>query len=221
MTDTKSTQGLVAALEESARRFRSYAVMHSDKGTSDGFSKAERNSAMANQCENALAAYRANPIPAVPHDAQGEEDEAWLRRKKPQAHYSGWAEDNARIDRLLTRLRQPSIRPCYECGGTEMIGPICATCNPDLRQPSSGWRPELGDLVQISSSAPYADDWRGVALFFAGVHMAPTALGAKVNVTLSEHWPPRHNGDLTDDFPMEHIEPRVPTPPTSSDGEGA
>lgn len=39
----------------------------------------------------------------------------------------------------------PFDQPCHDCGSTEIIGPICATCNPKIEEllgGSGGWRPD-------------------------------------------------------------------------------
>ncbi len=36
----------------------------------------------------------------------------------------------AKLDELESRLKP---QPCYECGGTDILAPVCLTCNPEYR----------------------------------------------------------------------------------------
>lgn len=74
---------------------------------------------------------------------------------------------------------------------------------------------KIGDPVRLSSVMPYYVDWEHTPLWVAGIHAA-NITGA-ISYTLSEHWPPRHNGDLTSDFADEYV---VALRSTSTNAEG-
>lgn len=69
---------------------------------------------------------------------------------------------------------------------------------------------QLGDAVQVRQREDlgWTLDWRGETLFVAGIYYEPTYKAESgIRYTLSEVWPPRHNGDLTSDFHHDQIEP--------------
>ncbi len=69
--------------------------------------------------------------------------------------------------------------------------------------PGKPWVPQIGERVEVTDETPGAEDWRGVSIWVAGVHVHHSGDG--LNVTVSEEWPipARTTGrylGLADDF---------------------
>ncbi|SCW95960.1 hypothetical protein [Ancylobacter rudongensis] len=60
---------------------------------------------------------------------------------------------------------------------------------------TSEWK--LGDRVAISPSSEWHADWRDWAGYVCELHMCPSG---KIDVGVSNHYPPKHLGDITDGF---------------------
>lgn len=75
----------------------------------------------------------------------------------------------------------------------------------ELRKERAIWRPQLGDPVTITAASQYAADYERTVLYVAGI-TAEQQTG-EPNVWLSDAWPPRHHGDVTDGWRMEEITP--------------
>lgn len=63
---------------------------------------------------------------------------------------------------------------------------------------------QLGDRVKVSVACRYFGDWRGWSGFVVGLHVA-SVTGA-ISVDVSDHFPPRHLGDVTTDFAITDLE---------------
>lgn len=64
----------------------------------------------------------------------------------------------------------------------------------------------IGEPVEIALSYHFSDDWRGVPLWVCKVEQPAATDHLLYGVT--EHWPPRTLGDITDDFREEDLMPR-------------
>lgn len=72
----------------------------------------------------------------------------------------------------------------------------------------------IGEECHINETSKYFQDWKSTRLWFAGIRMDIRT--GDTDVTVAEHWPPRHPGDLTDGFPLSEISAGGPlclTPP--------
>jgi hypothetical protein len=61
----------------------------------------------------------------------------------------------------------------------------------------------IGEECHINETSKYFQDWKSTRLWFAGIRIDVRT--GNNDVTVAEHWPPRHNGDLTDGFPLSEI----------------
>lgn len=63
---------------------------------------------------------------------------------------------------------------------------------------------QLGDRVKVADTSRCAADWRGWTGFVVGLRMMID--NEAVDVTVSDHFPPRHLGDLTSGFAFVDLE---------------
>lgn len=61
----------------------------------------------------------------------------------------------------------------------------------------------IGQPVVVPDTCQYFADWRGQTLWIAGVQFDHRK--RRLDYTVSEHWPPRHNGDLSDGWAEEDL----------------
>lgn len=64
---------------------------------------------------------------------------------------------------------------------------------------------QLGDRVKVAPKCRHFGDWRGWSGFVVGMHVLERT-GA-IAVDVSDHFPPRHHGDVTTDFEIDDLEP--------------
>lgn len=97
------------------------------------------------------------------------------------------------------------------------------------RAEGEGWLPKVGDAIHVIADmlpASYREDWRDVTGFIAALKFSPNMPG-NLDVTISEVWPPRSNGDYVDGFGIDSLCPRhhdsgvvgSPVQPEGTDGE--
>lgn len=66
---------------------------------------------------------------------------------------------------------------------------------------------QIGDKVFVVAEclpAHYSEDWRDVEAFVTAIRYAPAMKGG-YDVTISEVWPPKSNGDLVDGFDIDSL----------------
>lgn len=104
----------------------------------------------------------------------------------------------------LAALQQPMMEHVNRCCEPSLAK---ASAILALLNPTSPWRPVLGEPIRMAKDWYSAEDWRqdwlNQELFYAG-----TVQGlAGPDTYVATRWPIQHMGDLTDGFSMDDIEP--------------
>jgi hypothetical protein len=124
------------------------------------------------------------------------------------------------ISRVWLAMQRASLTPSKPTlGEGEGNGSRAVPCqgHPAEQGLAAGWRPQIGEQVEVSSACEYAADWQGMTLYVAGA-VAKNVSG-ELNVWLSESWPPKSNGDVTDGWSVDDLHP-VAKPTTSAEAKG-
>jgi hypothetical protein len=130
------------ALRRCEEQFDHYEKLHLEKSPPDTV-KAATNKAMADVCRDAIASLSS---------ARGKEERFDPLRLREWNHYGNLL--SIRFTRSIAKTDDESLQRavsafvhslsgspapsehaellCYECGSTDVIGPICAECNPEL-----------------------------------------------------------------------------------------
>lgn len=81
-------------------------------------------------------------------------------------------------------------------------------------EPGEGWRPKLGDAVEVCPSYKHAEDWRGWHGFICGINAV--SMSGDTDLTTSDEWPPAYRGVVTDGWSVNDLRP-LPSPPQGTE----
>jgi hypothetical protein len=134
----------------------------------------------------------------------------WQEVAHELGHTSQTAE--AKVREVEANLEHEKTISADRWGQKQELLITVASLQADIARKDAAQAFWVSQPVQVASTYRFADDWRDTPLWIAGLSVAVRT--GHVTYSVSEHWPPEHNGDITTDFEAEHLVARAALNPS-------